>query len=250
MHLRPLSLPLRYRRRVGVCAALMSLWTMAAYAGQSPTDIATQQPRIAFASLGGIRDWRASGNDVLYVQSRNRRWYRAELFAPCIGLTFANAIGINVQPGGSFDRFSSVIVDGHECHLRSLEESDPPSSGQRGRSGEAADAAAGDAAAGAKVGDGRPGQSAAEAMRIAFADLGGIQSWQVVDESTLFIEGRNRRWYRAELFSACPGLRSQTDIGFVLESGGDVDRIAALRVNGRECRVKSLTAKDTPPPRH
>ena len=83
---------------------------------------------IPFANRGGINDWRADSDHVLYVQGRNRQWYRAELFTDCIGLNFAENIGFVVEPSGTFDRFSAIVVEHRECKLRSLEKSDKPPS--------------------------------------------------------------------------------------------------------------------------
>lgn len=90
--------------------------------------MAHQRPesRIPFADIGGIRDWRAVDDQTLYVQGRNDQWFRAKLFAPCQGLPFDTTIGFVVEPTGSFDRFSSILVDGHECPLASLTKAAAP----------------------------------------------------------------------------------------------------------------------------
>ena len=51
---------------------------------------------------------------------RNRQWYKATLFSPCIDLPFAHTIGFKTNPGGSFDKFSSIIVRRQRCSLTSL----------------------------------------------------------------------------------------------------------------------------------
>jgi hypothetical protein len=58
----------------------------------------------------------------LWIQARNDQWYYAETFGPCIGLKFANRIGFVTEPSGSFDRFSSIIVDGQKCTIDTLRE--------------------------------------------------------------------------------------------------------------------------------
>ena len=63
---------------------------------------------------------------MLYLQDRSRRWYRAELATKCWGLTFANAIGYDTRGGSTFDRYSSIIVNGERCHLLSLTRSEKP----------------------------------------------------------------------------------------------------------------------------
>ena len=91
------------------------------FAAQPDPDI-----RIPFANYGGIRNWSADGDSGLYIQGRNNRWYRATLFGPCIDLPFAEHVGFVVEPSGEFDRFSAILVRGHQCMLRSLTESAGP----------------------------------------------------------------------------------------------------------------------------
>lgn len=90
--------------------------------------------RIPFANYGGINDWRADGSSALYIQGRNRRWYRAELMTSCIDLPFAEHVGFVVEPSGEFDRFSAIIVRGQRCLLKSLTESAAPPSKNKGKS--------------------------------------------------------------------------------------------------------------------
>lgn len=84
---------------------------------------------IPFVNHGGIRDWQAPNNRTLYVQSRNRQWFRAELMGPCQGLDFADRIGFHTGPSNTFDRFSSIVVRGRRCHIASLERADGPARG-------------------------------------------------------------------------------------------------------------------------
>jgi hypothetical protein len=106
--------------RVLTCL-LIALMTAPAFAGE-PANNAL----IPFANLGGIQNWRADGSAALYVQGRNRKWYHAELLGSCPELPFANRVGLVVEPTGEFDRFSSIVVQGHQCMVKSLIESDAP----------------------------------------------------------------------------------------------------------------------------
>ena len=87
---------------------------------------------IPFVDHGGIRDWRANDDRSMWIEARNGQWYYAEMFGPCFGLNFAERIGFITEPSGSFDRFSSVIVDGQKCYVDTLRLSDPPSKLSRG----------------------------------------------------------------------------------------------------------------------
>lgn len=77
---------------------------------------------IPFVDLGGIDDWRPVGTEGILIEARNGKWYKATFFAPCINLSHSIAVGFVTDPGGSLDRFSSIIVEGERCHFKSLEE--------------------------------------------------------------------------------------------------------------------------------
>jgi hypothetical protein len=88
-----------------------------------------RQATIRFADNGGIRDWasaREDKRDILYIQDRSRKWYRASFIGSCSELTFANAIGFKTDGTGSLDRFSSIIADGNRCQFYSLTATDGP----------------------------------------------------------------------------------------------------------------------------
>jgi len=107
-------------------------------AGDEPKPQTSEEARIPFVNNGGIRDWRAEGRDTLYVQDRLRRWYKAILMHPATGLPFAQAIGFETRGIDSFDRFSTVVVDGPRIPVQSLVRVDaPPSKQQRAEAGKA-----------------------------------------------------------------------------------------------------------------
>lgn len=87
---------------------------------------AAAEARIPFVNHGGIRDWRATDGDTIYVQDRSRRWYRAELAYRAFGLPHAWAIGFETRGIDSFDRFSNVVIDGQRIPVRSLVQVDGP----------------------------------------------------------------------------------------------------------------------------
>ena len=100
--------------------------TATVLAAALPTAQATSEASIAFANFGGIRDWRADGHRALYVQARNKQWYRAELAGYCQDLPQALSIAFVSEPTGDFDRYSSIVVRGQRCLLKSFAESAPP----------------------------------------------------------------------------------------------------------------------------
>lgn len=73
-----------------------------------------------------IRTFEATDDHTLYLQDRQRRWYRAELGGSCFGLKFAHRIGYDTRGGLSLDRFSRILVEGDSCPILSLTRSDGP----------------------------------------------------------------------------------------------------------------------------
>ena len=107
---------------------LAGLAAIAAPAAASPAPSPERGPevRIPFPARGGIRSFHAEGDEILYIQDRRKRWYRAELYGPCLGLGHALGIGYDTRGTSSFDRFSHIIVGAERCAIRSLTASDGP----------------------------------------------------------------------------------------------------------------------------
>ena len=87
---------------------------------------AAAEARIPFANHGGIWSWQVENNTTMLIQSQNRKWYKATLMSPCFDLPFAEAVGFETNPDGSFDKFASVKVKGQRCQVVSLVETAPP----------------------------------------------------------------------------------------------------------------------------
>lgn len=114
----------------------MNLLLLAAAVAASPASAASPpsaapaeaaEARIPFPHRRGILGFRAGGSDVVYLQDRRRRWYRAQLANDCWGLPWARAIGFDTGGSSVFDRFSAIIVEGQRCPLLSLTPSERPS---------------------------------------------------------------------------------------------------------------------------
>jgi hypothetical protein len=117
--------------------ALAAAWILVAPAAAAPRERpvpASAEVSIPFANFRGLRDFQAESKDVVYLQDRSRRWYRAELIGPCLELPWALRIGIDTRGSSSFDRFGSLLVRGERCQLRSLTRSDGPPKKRRKRS--------------------------------------------------------------------------------------------------------------------
>jgi hypothetical protein len=89
-------------------------------AGEAPA-VNTRPASIAFANHGGIRNWEAINDHIVLIEGSHRRWFLATLLAPCNGIRFTETVGFITEPNGSFDRFSSILVRGQKCPLKSFE---------------------------------------------------------------------------------------------------------------------------------
>ena len=113
-------------RFLPVTAALLLAAASSAIAAPPQTPVTGREAAIPFAALGGIEDWRTNGDRGLWIRGRSHKWYYAELMGPCSGLGFHDRIGFVIEPYGSFDKFSSIVVEGRVCPIKSLRESAPP----------------------------------------------------------------------------------------------------------------------------
>ncbi len=93
--------------------------------------LAADRPAIAFADLGGIRDWRPGPGESLLVQSLNRKWYRVTFFGSCPEIRFTDTVAFVTEPNGSLDRFSSILVEGRRCWFRTFSEITDPEALER-----------------------------------------------------------------------------------------------------------------------
>ena len=75
--------------------------------------------QIPFAK-NNLWNWQVVDDQTLLIQDQSRRWYKATLFGHCINLPFAQRIAFDSNPGGTFDKFSAILVRGQRCPLMSL----------------------------------------------------------------------------------------------------------------------------------
>jgi hypothetical protein len=83
--------------------------------------------------------------------------------------------------------------------------------------------------------------------RIAFANSGGIWNWRVLDDKTVLIEARGRKWYKATLLSSCFNIAFAEKLAFVASPDGSFDKFSAIRVRGQRCPLVSLVETPAPP---
>jgi len=111
--------------RFAVAAAVLTLagTAMAATGSDRPLG---REASIPFVNHGGISNWRADGDEGLYIQDQHRNWYRASLMGACTDLPYAQAVGCRTWGGDRLDRFSAIQVGGQRCQIESLVTSAPP----------------------------------------------------------------------------------------------------------------------------
>ncbi len=89
--------------------------------------------------------------------------------------------------------------------------------------------------------------SPAREAQIPFAGQ-TIQNWQVVDNYTVLIQDRGKRWYKATLYGNCINLSFTQNLSFVANAAsGTFDRFGSIRVRGESCPLRSLVETAAPP---
>ncbi|HEU0099014.1 MAG TPA: DUF6491 family protein [Allosphingosinicella sp.] len=107
-------------------ASVLAAPLSAAPAPETAAAVTREEVRIPFVNFGAIRSFHANDDEVVYLQDRRDRWYRAEVIGGCRGLPWAHRLGVDTRGSSSFDRFSTLIVDGERCQLTSLTRSGEP----------------------------------------------------------------------------------------------------------------------------
>ncbi len=109
-----------------LAAAAGALAGAAPAAADPPRVDVAEEARIPFLHIGRIRTFRAIDQDTLYVRAQRRQWYRLETMGPCPNLPWAHVIGVDTHSGTTVDRFSTLLVEGDRCALRSVVRSGEP----------------------------------------------------------------------------------------------------------------------------
>lgn len=81
---------------------------------------------IIFPNHGAIRNFEADGDNGIWVEDQQRRWYYGSFFGSCRGLNFANAVGFDTGGLPRFDRFSKIITRDDVCQLNRFVTSEKP----------------------------------------------------------------------------------------------------------------------------
>jgi len=92
----------------------------------NPQPPSAAEAQIPFADRN-IRNWQVVDDKTVLIEDNGRKWYKATLFGTCINLSFAEEkLGFDSSPGGTFDKFSAILVRGQRCPLSSLVETTAP----------------------------------------------------------------------------------------------------------------------------
>ena len=121
------------------CASIQGAPTKAI----TPTGLQKEETSIPFVRMeSSIHDWKANGQEGLWIQDGRRDWYYAKTLGPCYGLDWAVAIGIEPK-GSQLDKFGIVTVprERTRCPLSSFVRSDAPPSLRKDSDAEAGKAA-------------------------------------------------------------------------------------------------------------
>lgn len=100
-----------------------------AIAGKAPAHVwpvLGVEASIAFPNYGAIRNFEADGNDGIWIEDQQRRWYYGSFIGQCQGLNFSLGVGFDTGGASRFDRFSKIITRDDVCQLNSLVTSEKP----------------------------------------------------------------------------------------------------------------------------
>jgi len=74
-----------------------------------------------------IKDWKATSNQELIIETYQDKFYRAKTFNQCVGLRTAENLAFVTRGSNSVDSFSSIVLpDGTRCRFSEFEPYTPP----------------------------------------------------------------------------------------------------------------------------
>lgn len=84
--------------------------------------------------------------------------------------------------------------------------------------------------------------------RIAFPNQATIRTFRPQGTSTVYIQDRAGRWFRANVLGLCRELPFTQVLGVDTRGGGTLDRFSVLIVEGERCPLNSFVRVAGPPP--
>ena len=80
----------------------------------------------SIASISRMLEWRAGGDDLLYIRSLTGQWYKVRLDGRCSRLGDATSLGFETSALGQLDRFGAILAEGQRCPIASVIRIDTP----------------------------------------------------------------------------------------------------------------------------
>ena len=88
--------------------------------------LAAGETSIPYFGTTGILEWRAAGEDALYIRGDTGRWYLVRTSGLCSRLRSATTLGYETRGVRQIDRFTTLLVEGQRCPVASVVRSPPP----------------------------------------------------------------------------------------------------------------------------
>ena len=102
-------------------------------AAATPSAIAPKETAIPFVGSQGVLDWRAAGDDTLYVRGYDGRWYFVRTMGPCPRLRDALSLGFGTSALGQLDRHGTILAQGSLCPVDSVTLTNAPPARKKGK---------------------------------------------------------------------------------------------------------------------
>jgi hypothetical protein len=110
-----------WRHSVAVFTAAASIVTLA------EAIPAVASGSAAFVHHADMRDWLADGEQGVWIEAGNGRWFYARFAGVCHGVNSTNAVAFDTPATDNIDQRSAVIVPGGmRCRFQSFAPSDGP----------------------------------------------------------------------------------------------------------------------------
>jgi len=93
---------------------------------RSPANLS--QKSLQIADLGGIEEWRAGGDNLVYIKDDQNQWYKVEMQEACMKLDTKKGISFTTEVGDRSTKYSSVVVGHYECRITSITKIESPPS--------------------------------------------------------------------------------------------------------------------------
>ena len=104
--------------------AIIALVGLMPAAASAQSNVVTPEARVP--DMNRYIEWKADGENGVFVRAYNGRWYYARTKNPCRRLDTTQRLSFRTAPNGDLDRYSSIVAEGWRCQLSSVVESAGP----------------------------------------------------------------------------------------------------------------------------